>query len=281
MPGRNGLQLLGNKGRVAHNVADIAGGLESPRTLVSVGEGDVAVFATEDNQGIAVVVEDLAAVVLLLHQRPNLELDSLKGTRRADRREIDQAAGWQDGLRASLGGLVLQNDAQSELVRVGVDGDKRRIAHHLADIRGLSECPGALVGIGESGVDVFAASSNDGLAVVVKGSASESGVLDAGSEADLDGGEGSASGWGSIGSGHGTQSTDLSASLAAIAEDDSHGVVVVAGAVVGAAGVRSGQSTSDGQERKSDSVGIHFAKNGLDVVELVFLERLVWTREFC
>src|ERR1700712_3024949 len=72
------LLLSSNESRVADDVADLARGLESPGTLVGVGESDVALSATENVQRVAVVVEDLAAEILLLNQFADGELDGLE-----------------------------------------------------------------------------------------------------------------------------------------------------------------------------------------------------------
>ena len=117
--------MSSNESRVTYDVADFARSLQGPGTLVGVGEGDFALFVTEDVQRIAVAVDYLAAEVLLLDQGANGELNSLGWAVRADRGEINKwSVGREDSLGTNIRRLVFQDDARVELIRVGVDFTK-------------------------------------------------------------------------------------------------------------------------------------------------------------
>jgi len=69
-----------HEGRVANDFADFAALFiaESPQAGTTVGEGDVGVLAAEDDDGLVLIVEDLASEILLLDGGAELEKDGLE-----------------------------------------------------------------------------------------------------------------------------------------------------------------------------------------------------------
>ena len=85
---------------------------EGPFALVGVREGDVCVGTALDDNGIAGVVEDLAAVVLIFDTGAYAELYGLEGAGGADWGCVLARAGSENCLGAGFGSLVGEDHAE-------------------------------------------------------------------------------------------------------------------------------------------------------------------------
>lgn len=108
-----------DESRVADDARDLLGLAEGPLAGVAVGEGDVDVGAAGRDQGLAILAEGLAAEVGV-RIRTDADLNRLEGARGADGpallARVDVVEG---GLRAGLGALALEDDAD---LRIGAAG---------------------------------------------------------------------------------------------------------------------------------------------------------------
>ncbi|KAK3361324.1 hypothetical protein B0T24DRAFT_642958 [Lasiosphaeria ovina] len=173
-----------SKRRVADNVINLALRLESPLALIGIAKSRRNSLATDNRDGLAGGVGDLAAQ-RRIDEGPEAELDGLERAVRANRRLLLASARvGKHGLRPELGGLVGQHDA--DLCGGGAERLEAVVAHDGADEARRAERPGALAGVAECDVHGRAAHAYDWLALVVEDLAAQRLVGDAGADGDLD-----------------------------------------------------------------------------------------------
>lgn len=158
--------------------------MESPGALASIREGNICIGIPGGNDGLASVIKDLATELLVLDERANLQLDSLKWPHGSNRWLVLTLVPGENGLRASLGSLVAEDDA--DLVGVGADLLECRIADDVADHGLVTEGPGAFAAVAEGDVCVIAAFEDNGRFGMVEDLAAVVLVLDVWAEGELD-----------------------------------------------------------------------------------------------
>jgi hypothetical protein len=104
---------------IADDLADFALLPEGPFTLAAICEGDIGILATDDNDVVTLIIEDLAAKVFALDILAETELDGLEGSAGAGGAALLALSLSESGLRARFGGLVAENDSDG-IVQLGL-----------------------------------------------------------------------------------------------------------------------------------------------------------------
>ena len=194
--GTTHLSRLANEIGITDDLADGSEGVEGPGALAGVAESSIGLAAAVDGDGVAHVVEDLAALGLVGDELADGQRDGLEGPAGTDGSGLLVDAGLDLGLAGLLGGVVAEDDAQVQARVFRVDLLEGGVAGDAGDAGGCAEGPGALAGVGEGDVRVGAALFDDGLAVAVECLAPEVLWVDVLADLQLDLGEGPSVHWG-------------------------------------------------------------------------------------
>ncbi|ORY68207.1 uncharacterized protein BCR38DRAFT_422428 [Pseudomassariella vexata] len=236
----------GDKLRVADNTANLAVLLEGPLSLIRVGESYIDIRAPENSDGVSSIIQDLTTLSRV-NKFADTELNRLKGTLAAYGGLLLARASSENSLRSRLGSLIAEHNADLKGIRANLD--ESRVADDLADLGGLTEGPGPLVGVREGDICVRAADRDDGLACLIEGLATVLLVLDILADFDFDGLEGAAGGGGLVLADAALEGV-LGARLGGlVAEYDADRVVrhgAAADALGGCEGARGGEKGEDG-----------------------------------
>ena len=140
--------------------------LESPGTLVSIGESDVSVLATKANDWAAGKIQDLASKGWV-EELSNADLNGLERPTGADcSLGLTHGEVLEHGLRPKLCSLVLKDHRYIESTWAYCH--KCRTACNLADFSCLFEGPRTFVGVGKGDVGILASYGHDGVSNMVE-----------------------------------------------------------------------------------------------------------------
>lgn len=173
--------------RVANDLLDQAAGRvqEGPLTRSSVCESEGLVVAANEFDGMPLVVDDLAAKVLVSDLRSDCQVDGVEGTEGSDRAQHFEVADLAELSLRNQVVAVAESDFDVEIQR---GSHEVRVANDGLDLaRSVDDSPWAAVRVCESEVEVGVAENEDGDIVGVENLAATS-VLDF--EVELDGFEG-------------------------------------------------------------------------------------------
>jgi hypothetical protein len=104
---------------IADDLADFALLPEGPFTLAAICEGDIGIIATDDNDVVTLIIEDLTAEVFALNILAETELDGLEGSAGAGGATLLTLSLSEGGLRARFGGLVAENNSDG-VIQLGL-----------------------------------------------------------------------------------------------------------------------------------------------------------------